>query len=168
MLHDALATFEKALGQDHPLVADTKHKCALLLPSILFDSTSAAFCLGCFCSIAYILAQQAKYNQAIKLCCENLAFYEKCYGQDHASVLRTKNFINDLQEQQAASMDLPAGAHVCISGLISRPELNGQQGVVLLFDHKKARYGVRLADGTEMLLKPECLTHILFTQAEHE
>ena len=124
----------------------------------IFDCTSAAFCLGCFCSIAYILAQQANYNQAIKLCCENLAVYEKCYGQDHASVLRTKNFINDLQEQQAASMDLPAGAHVCISGLISRPELNGQQGVVLLFDHKKARYGVQLADGKEILLKPECLT----------
>ena len=55
-------------------------------------------------------------------------------------------------------MGLPAGAHVRISGLVSRPELNGQQGIVLLFDHKKDRYGVQLADGKDMLLKPECLT----------
>ena len=61
-------------------------------------------------------------------------------------------------DQQAARMDLPAGAHVQLSGLISRPELNGRQGVVLLFDPHKARYGVRLADGKEMLLKRECLT----------
>ena len=73
-------------------------------------------------------------------------------------MLRTKTLITDLQKQQATSTDLPAGAHVRISGLISRPELNEQQGVVLLFDHKKARYGIRLADGKEMLLKPECLT----------
>ena len=73
-------------------------------------------------------------------------------------MLITKALIADLQKQQAASMDMCAGDHVRISGLISRPELNGQQGVVLLFDHQKARYGVRLADGKEMLLKPECLT----------
>ena len=91
------------------------------------------------------------------MCYESLAVYERCYGQDHARVLGSKDLITCLQKQQAASMDLPAGAHVRISGLISRPELNGQQGVVLLFDHKKARYGVRLADGKEMLLKPECL-----------
>ena len=61
-----------------------------------------------------------------------------------------------------------AGAHVRISGLISQPELNGQQGVVLLFDREKARYGVRLAAGKEMLLKPECLTRISLAQAEHD
>ena len=94
----------------------------------------------------------------MELCRESLAVYEKCYGQDHARVLLTKTLITDLQKQQATSTDLPAGAHVRISGLISRPELNEQQGVVLLFDHKKARYGIRLADGKEMLLKPECLT----------
>ena len=114
--------------------------------------------LGDFYSIAVILKQQAKYSQAIKLCCESLAIYEKCLGQDHAHVLSTKTLIADLQEQQAACMDLPAGAHVRLSGLISRPELNGQQGVVLLFDPQKARYGVQLADGKEVLLKPECLT----------
>ena len=66
------------------------------------------------------------------------------------------------------STDSPVGAHVRISGLISRPELNGEQGVVLFFDHQKARYSVRLADGTEMLLKLECLTLIVPTQAKHE
>ena len=105
---------------------------------MIVDSTKAAFRLGRFCSIA--LKEQAKYKH------------------DHVQVLATKDLITNLQKQQTASMDLPAGAHVCISGLISRPELNGQQGVVLHFNHKKARYSVRLADGKEMLLKPECLT----------
>ena len=149
----------RVLGHEHPLVADTKHKCANLFFPLdpIFDSTTAAFQLGHFCSIALILKEQAKYDQAIKLGCENVADYEKCCGQDHVRVLAAKNLVTNSQKQQAASMDLPAGAHVRISGLISRPELNGQQGVVLLFDHKKARYGVRLADGKEMLLKPECL-----------
>ena len=52
-------------------------------------------------------------------------------------VIGTKNFVTDVQKLQGASMDLPAGAHVRISELISRPELNGKQGVVLHFDHKK-------------------------------
>ena len=112
--------------------------------------------------------QQVKHAQAIKLLHENLAVYERCYGHDHAHVLCTKDLITDLQTQQAAGIDLPAGARVYISGLVNRPELNGQQGVVLLFDREKARYGVRLADGKEMLLKPECLTFISPTQAENE
>ena len=92
------------------------------------------------------------------MCYESLAVYERCYGQDHARVLGSKDLIARLQKQQAASMDLPAGVHVRIRGLISRPELNGQQGAVLHFNHSKAQYGVRLADGTELLLNPECLT----------
>ena len=106
------------------------------------------------CSIAGILGQQAKYNEAIEILCESLAVDEKCYGHSHARVLSTKTLIADLQKHQAPYI----GAHFRISGLISRPELNGQQGVVLLFDHKKARYGIQLADRKEMLLKPECLT----------
>ena len=92
---------------------------------MILDSTNAEFWLGCFCSIALILMQQVKHSQAIKLFCENLAVYERCYGHDHERVLRTKDLITDLQTQQAASVDLPAGAHVRISGLVSRPELNG-------------------------------------------
>ena len=106
--------------------------------------------------------RQAKYNQAIKLCRENLAVYENSLGQDNVRVRFTKDLI-----MQAASMDFPTGAHVRISTLVSRPELNGQQGVVLHVEHETARYGVQLADGTEILLKPECLTHIASTQAEH-
>ena len=34
------------------------------------------------------------------------------------------------------------------------------RGVVLLFDHKKARYGMRLANRQELLLKPECLARL--------
>ena len=83
-------------------------------------------------------------------------------------MLTTQNLIAYLQKQQAASMEFPAGTHVRISGLISRPELNGQQGVVLLFDREKARCGVRQAAGKEVLLKPECLTRISLAQAEHD
>ena len=116
-----------------------------------------------FCSIALVLKQQAKYDQAIKLCRENLAVYEKCLGQDHENVLRTKSLIAILHKQQAASVDLPAGTHVCITGLISRPELNGQQGVVLHFDHKKAHsceYSVQLADGKETRVPHAHLTRL--------
>ena len=170
MLHDARAIFEKTLGQDHLQVADTKHKCARPFSPLdsNFDSTNAAFLLNHFCSIAVILRAQEKYGHAIRLCCENLAVYENCYGQDHARVLGTKCFITDLQKQHAASIDLTAGVHVRISGLISRPGLNGQQGAVLLFDREKARYRVRLAAGKEVLLKPECLTRISLAQAGHD
>ena len=135
---------------------------------LFLDGTNAEFWLGHFCSIALILMQQAKHSQAIQLFRENLAVYERCYGHDHACVLRTKDLITAVQTQQAASVDFPASAHVCISGLDSRPELNGQQGVVLLYDRENARYGVQLADGKEKLLKPECLTCISPTQAENE
>ena len=70
------------------------------------DDLNAASLSGDFCSIAVILKQQAKYSQAIKLCCESLAIYEKSLEQDHAFVLSTKTLIADLQEQQAARMDL--------------------------------------------------------------
>ena len=93
--------------------------------------------------------QQVKHSQAIKLFRENLAVYERCYGHDHERVLLTQDLITDLQMQHAASINLPAGAQVCISGLVSRPELNRQH---------KARYAVQLADGKKMLLKPKCST----------
>jgi len=55
---------------------------------------------------------------------------------------------------------LPVGAAVLISGITSRPEINGLVGTVMLYDKIKGRYGVRLSpDGVEeeILLKPECL-----------
>ena len=61
------------------------------------------------------------------------------------------------QLRGAAGRALPIGARVHIRGLISKPELNGQPGIVLLFDRAKARYAVRLADEQKILLKPECL-----------
>ena len=50
------------------------------------------------------------------------------------------------------------GTRVRITGLVNRPELNGQEGILLLFDREKGKYGVRLADGREILLKGECLS----------
>ena len=114
---------------------------------------------GCFCSIAVVLWHQAKYDETVKLCRENLAVFEACRGRDHPSVLTTNALIADAQKRQAAGALIPVGAPVHIGGLVNRPELNGQQGVVLHFDRAKARYGVQLADGREMLLKPECIKH---------
>ena len=94
----------KVLGPDHPHVSDTKRRCAhLFFLNSIFDGPNAAFWHAGFCSIALILKQQAKYSQAIKLCYESLAVYEKCHGQDHARVLDTKTLIAHLQEHQAAS-----------------------------------------------------------------
>ena len=40
---------------------------------------------------------------------------------------------------------------VRIVGLQSKPEYNGQEGVIRSFDAKKERYGTRLAEGGQML-----------------
>ena len=47
---------------------------------------------------------------------------------------------------------------VTVCGLVKRPELNGMDAKVLRFDEQRVRYEVALADGTEIALKPECLS----------
>ena len=49
------------------------------------------------------------------------------------------------------------GATVRIDGLKSKPECNGQCGVLLSFNSANGRWGVRL-EKQEMALKPEALT----------
>ena len=63
-------------------------------------------------------------------------------------------------QAQARQQGIPIGSHVLISGLLSTPELNGNQGVVVSFDRNRTRYGVKLANGPAILLKPECLAAI--------
>ena len=46
------------------------------------------------------------------------------------------------------------GRKVSISGLASRPELNGAKGVAIAFDDAKGRYTVRLDSGENCSLKP--------------
>lgn len=46
------------------------------------------------------------------------------------------------------------GKRVLIKGLAARPELNGTYGTALTWSEARGRYGVRLADGTDVALKP--------------
>lgn len=46
------------------------------------------------------------------------------------------------------------GKRVLIKGLAARPELNGTHGSALTYSDARGRYGVRLADGTDVALKP--------------
>ena len=46
------------------------------------------------------------------------------------------------------------GRKVSISGLASRPELNGAKGIAIAFDDAKGRYTVRLDSGENCSLKP--------------
>ena len=59
----------------------------------------------------------------------------------------------------AVSMAAPlVGRQVTISGLNSRPELNGKQGLAIAFHDDKGRYNVRLQSNETILLKPSNLT----------
>ena len=49
------------------------------------------------------------------------------------------------------------GKRVLIKGLAARPDLNGTHGAALTYSDERGRYGVRLADGTDVALKPASL-----------
>ena len=59
-----------------------------------------------------------------------------------------------LPSQLLGPLSLEKGDLVRISGLQSRPDLNGTDAHITLFDSNRARYGVRFADGNILLLKP--------------
>ena len=52
---------------------------------------------------------------------------------------------------------LPNGLFVALQGLAAKPELNGQHGVVRGWNPNSGRHAVELADGKQILLKPENL-----------
>ena len=57
-----------------------------------------------------------------------------------------------------ACFDLRLGAHVVLCGLLIKPELNGQQGILAGFDAKSRRCKVKLDDGRgPFSIKPENL-----------
>ena len=69
------------------------------------------------------------------------------------------NLTNTLDDLVKAAPHMPVDTRIRVQGLVSKPELNGQQGVVVSFDQKKRRYGVKLDDsnGQAISLKPECI-----------
>jgi len=66
-----------------------------------------------------------------------------------------------MPEPQGSPDTLTPGAAVRVSGIQSRPELNGQRGVCVQYDEKKGRWDVRLDDGEVVSLKEISLTAIV-------
>ena len=54
------------------------------------------------------------------------------------------------------------GHQVSISGLKSRPELNGQYGIVVSFSEAHGRFHVQLENGETLALKPSCLKRVVY------
>ena len=82
-----------------------------------------------------------------------------------SSIRRTLvEYIMDVSDSQTETTRGPlgVGARVTLRGLVSRPELNGAAGRVLKLDKKTGRYGVRLADGGLMAVKPSNLEPMAF------
>ena len=50
---------------------------------------------------------------------------------------------------------LPAGARVCILGLVSAAQHNGTIGTVLSYEAGSGRYAVQLSDALELRVKRE-------------
>ena len=66
----------------------------------------------------------------------------------------------------APDRDAPLeGKSVRISGLVAKPELNGVIATAGEFDELKARYEVRLGDGTRVAIKPANLTEVSAAEA---
>ena len=61
---------------------------------------------------------------------------------------------------------LPPGTCVVISGLVSRPDLNGKQGHIVQLNEGTGRYSVRLVGGKELSLKRECVNRNLVAEKQ--
>ena len=89
---------------------------------------------------------------------------------DHAG---TDAIIDDAVAAGSVIASLPApadapleGKPVRISGLVARPELNGLIATAGDFDESKARYAVRLSDGTRLAIKPANLAEVSAAEAQ--
>jgi hypothetical protein len=65
-----------------------------------------------------------------------------------------------VQASDAVPDRLPAGAHVQLKDLVSKPELNGTPCRVRVFDAEVGRYAVELPDGSCIRVKLECVTPV--------
>lgn len=65
----------------------------------------------------------------------------------------TPKWVAWLRRWLSALDGVSAGASVCISKIVQKPELNGQTGKVTAWEPQKMRWGVRLEDGSTAALK---------------
>ena len=114
-----------------------------------------------------LLGIQGKTAESLAVLETALDTLEKSFPPTHPMVIETKATIAmtvgaraQVDAQQCSQGTIPTGAGVCIDGLVSRPEWNGRHGTVVCFDGAKNRYGVKLEDGVEVLLKPDSLKRI--------
>jgi len=94
--------------------------------------------------------QATKLAFACSHSCEKVFFVDVNTGSVHIAGLRTRSW------ESAAPA---SGPRVTLHGLAARPELNGKRGTLVAFEESKGRWQVKMdADGTVLLLKPECLS----------
>ena len=86
---------------------------------------------------------------------------------DEKPKLKESAFSPVIPMQQAAPLLL--GVRVVISGLLSKPELNGAVGLAKTYDEKKGRYGVKVdgSTGNLLALKPDNLSPAPKLRAEN-
>ena len=79
-----------------------------------------------------------------------------------AAFRRKHNMPEDKPKESKKAPEAPlVGKRVKLDGLVSKPELNGTEGVALRFDKAKGRYQVQLdATGESMLFKPAALSAV--------
>ena len=63
-----------------------------------------------------------------------------------------------------STQEFRPGTRVVVSGLVSRPDLNGKQGHIVALNEGTGRYGVRLNGGKEFNFKPECLSRTVIAE----
>ena len=112
-----------------------------------------------------------------------LAIYEAAYGPEHPATQHASKALQkmhqiDPQMMQQLHSTLPSpdalqptphpiqqhiriGTRVRARGLVSAPQHNGCSGVVSSFDGTKQRYGVQLAGGKVLSLRPACMLQMV-------
>ncbi|CAB1106731.1 unnamed protein product [Ectocarpus sp. CCAP 1310/34] len=109
----SLAIREKALGPDHPDVAQSLNNWALLLESqvraIRIPGSFLWYPIhsGVLNNRALLLKAQGKYDEAGKLCERSLAIREKALGPDHPDVAQSLNNWALLLESQVRAIRIP-------------------------------------------------------------
>ena len=86
-------------------------------------------------------------------------------GWESITAAELEKMIQEYQQAPAAAPDLPAyaadgqleGCRAQMVGLQNKPELNGTFVDVLFYDPAAERHAVRLADGTQIKVKPDNL-----------
>jgi tetratricopeptide (TPR) repeat protein len=123
-------------------------------------------------NLAGVLSDQGKYAEAEPLLEAALSSQLRVLGPDHPVTQGTAicltnvraSFFGDkcakppTEAAAAGGTRLPAGTRVLVQRLVAKPEHNGKLASVVAFDARTGRYGVVLDDGTNLSIKPECVS----------